>query len=43
MPNKTPGEIKLGTKEYADNVLGKVEEILKETLEVIQVNREEMK
>jgi vacuolar-type H+-ATPase subunit H len=36
-------EIKLGTKEYADNVLGKVEEILKETLEVIQVNREEMK
>jgi vacuolar-type H+-ATPase subunit H len=36
-------EIKLGTKEYADNVLSKVEDILKETLEVIQVNREEMK
>ena len=40
---KNAREIRLGTKEYADNVLQKVEEILEETLEVIKVNREEVK
>lgn len=40
---KNAREIRLGTREYADSVLNKVEEILKDTLEVIQVNREELK
>jgi vacuolar-type H+-ATPase subunit H len=40
---KNAREIKTGTREYADRVLNKVEEILKETTEVIQVNREELK
>jgi len=40
---KNAREIRLGTKEYADNVFSKVEEILEETLEVIRANRKEMK
>lgn len=40
---KNAREIRLGTREYADSVLNKVEEILKDTMEVIQVNREELK
>lgn len=40
---KNAREIRLGTREYADSVLIKVEEILKDTLEVIQVNRQELK
>ena len=40
---KNAREIRIGTKEYADNILGKLEEILKDTLEVIQMNREELK
>jgi len=40
---KNAREIRLGTREYADSVLNKVEEILKETMEVIQANREELK
>jgi len=40
---KNAREIRLGTREYADSVLNKVEEILKDTIEVIQVNREELK
>lgn len=40
---KNAKEIRLGTREYADSILNKVEEILKETLEVIQINREELK
>jgi vacuolar-type H+-ATPase subunit H len=40
---KNAREIRLGTREYADSVLNKVEEILKDTLDVIQVNREELK
>lgn len=40
---KNAREIRLGTKEYADSVLKKVEEILEDTLEVIKVNREEVK
>ena len=40
---KNAREIRLGTREYADSVLNKVEEILKDTIEVIQTNREELK
>ncbi|GAE89169.1 hypothetical protein [Acetivibrio straminisolvens] len=40
---KNAREIRLGTKEYADSVLSKVEQILEETLEVIRANREELK
>lgn len=40
---KNAREIRLGTREYADSILNKVEGILKETLEIIQVNREELK
>ncbi len=40
---KSAREIRLGTKEYADGILGKVESILRETLELIQANREELK
>ncbi|NLI58522.1 MAG: ATPase [Clostridium sp.] len=40
---KNAKEIRLGTKEYADSVLNKVEEILLETLQVIKSNREELK
>jgi vacuolar-type H+-ATPase subunit H len=40
---KNAREIRMGTREYADSVLNKVEEILKDTMEVIQVNREELK
>jgi vacuolar-type H+-ATPase subunit H len=40
---KNARNIRLGTREYADSVLNKVEEILKETMEVIQTNRDELK
>lgn len=40
---KNAREIRLGTKEYADNVLSRVEEILGETIEVIKLNRKELK
>lgn len=40
---KNARDIRLGTREYADSVLNKVEEILKDTLEVIQMNRDELK
>lgn len=40
---KNAREIRLGTREYADSVLDKVEEILKDTIEVIANNREELK
>ena len=40
---KNAREIRMGTREYADSLLNKVEEILKETIEVIHVNREELK
>lgn len=40
---KNAREIRLGTREYADSVLSKVEEILKDTVDVIHVNREELK
>lgn len=40
---KNAREIRMGTREYADSILNKVEEILKDTLEVIETNREELK
>lgn len=40
---KNAREIRLGTREYADGVLNKVEEILEDTLDVIKVNRQELK
>jgi vacuolar-type H+-ATPase subunit H len=40
---KNAKEIRLGTREYADSVLNKVEEILKDATEVIQMNREELR
>lgn len=40
---KNAREIRLGTREYADSILNKVEEILKDTLDVIKMNREELK
>ena len=40
---KNAREIRMGTREYADSILNKVEEILKDTIEVVQLNREELK
>lgn len=40
---KNAREIRLGTREYADSVLNKVEEILDDTLDVIKMNRQELK
>lgn len=40
---KNAREIRLGTKEYADNILCQVAEILEETLDVIKLNRQELK
>ncbi|HHY23296.1 MAG TPA: ATPase [Clostridiaceae bacterium] len=40
---KNAREIRLGAREYADSILNKVEQILKDTQDVIQVNREELK
>ena len=40
---KNAREIRLGTREYADGILNKVEEILEDTLDVIKMNRQELK
>ena len=40
---KNAREIRLGTKDYADSILDKVEEILHDTLEVIKMDRQELK
>lgn len=40
---KNAREIRLGTRDYADSVLNKVEDILKDAQEVIKMNREELK
>jgi vacuolar-type H+-ATPase subunit H len=40
---KNAREIRLGTKEYADSILNKIEDILKDTLEVIKMDRQELK
>ena len=41
--NEMSREISKGTKDYADNVLGKVEAVLEESLKTIQNNRNELK
>lgn len=40
---KNAREIKLGARDYADNVLDKIEKTLKDTYEVVQTNRKELK
>lgn len=40
--NKVSKEISMGTREYADAILEKVEEVLKETLDVVHNNRKEL-
>lgn len=40
---KNAREIRLGTREYADGILNKVEDILKDTIDLIKANREELK
>lgn len=40
--NKVSKEIYSGTREYADSVLEKVEEVLKDTLQVVHDNRKEL-
>ena len=40
---KNARDIRLGTREYADGILNKVEDILKDTIEVLKMNREELK
>jgi vacuolar-type H+-ATPase subunit H len=40
---QTAREIKLGTKEYADNILERLEEILRQTLDEIHNNRQELR
>ena len=40
--NKVSKEICTGTHEYANAILEKVEDVLKETLEVVQNNRKEL-
>ena len=41
--NKVSREISMGTREYADALLERLEEILKETMDVIHNNRKELK
>lgn len=41
--NKLSQEISVGTKEYADSVLGRLEDVLKETLQIVHDNRKELK
>ena len=41
--NKVSKEISVGTRDYADAILEKVEEVLKETMEVVHNNRKELK
>lgn len=41
--NKVSKEISVGTRDYADAILEKVEEVLRETLDVVHNNRQELK
>lgn len=41
--NKVSKEISTGTREYADSILQKVEDVLKETMEIVHNNRKELK
>jgi len=40
---KNAREIRLGTREYADGILSKVEEVLEDLLDVVKLNRQELK
>lgn len=40
---KNAREIRMGTREYADSILNKVEDILIDTIDVIKTNRKELK
>ncbi len=40
---KNAREIRMGTREYADSLLAKVQEIMRETIELIENNRQELK
>ena len=40
--NKVSKEISIGTRDYANAILEKVEDVLKETLEVVHNNRKEL-
>ncbi|MNI83010.1 hypothetical protein D3C73_1397790 [compost metagenome] len=41
--NRVSKEISIGTRDYADAILEKVEDILKETMQVVHNNRKELK
>ena len=41
--NKVSKEISEGTREYADNILERVENILRETMDIVHNNRRELK
>ena len=41
--NKVSKEISEGTREYADNILEKVENVLRETMDIVHNNRSELK
>ena len=41
--NKVSKEISEGTREYADNILEKVENVLRETMDIVHNNRTELK
>ena len=41
--NKVSKEISDGTREYADNILEKVENVLRETMDIVHNNRRELK
>ncbi len=41
--NKISKEISIGTREYADSLLAKVEDVLRETIDLIHNNRKELK
>ncbi|MEG2310581.1 MAG: ATPase [Clostridia bacterium] len=41
--NKVSKEISVGTRDYADAILEKVEDVLRETMEVVHSNRKELK
>lgn len=41
--NRVSKEISMGTRDYADSILERVEEVLKETMEIVHSNRKELK
>ncbi len=41
--NKVSKEISNGTREYADSILQKVEDVLRETMDLVHTNRRELK